>query len=60
MNHPDQEEDPNGGEAYRKLIRSMIRVLILLGCAALLLALGHCARQRHPPGNGPAAEHLRG
>jgi hypothetical protein len=60
MNPRDQEEDPNGDDAYRKLIRSMIGVLILLGCAALLLALGHCARQRDQPGNGSAAQHLRG
>ena len=29
-------------QAYRKLIRSFILVLILMGCATLLLLLGQC------------------
>jgi hypothetical protein len=37
------EPDP---DSYRKLIRSLVMVLLLLLCAALLLALGQCARQR--------------
>ena len=41
---PDRREDP-----YRKLIRSMILVFVLMACAALLLALGQCARRRDQP-----------
>jgi hypothetical protein len=35
---PEPTDDP-----FRKLIKSMILVILLLACAALLLALGQCA-----------------
>ena len=47
MTDPDPLPEPPEPmeDAYRRLRRSMVRVFILLACAALLLALGHCARQ---------------
>jgi hypothetical protein len=35
------ESDPEG-DPFRKLIRSMVIVVVLLVCAAVLLALGQC------------------
>jgi hypothetical protein len=39
---PDPPESPD--DTFRKLIRSMVLVIILMGCAAVLLVLGQCAR----------------
>jgi hypothetical protein len=45
-----EQQEPNGDDdAYRKLIKSMIRVAIIMACAALLLALGRCARKDAAP-----------
>ncbi len=44
------DEDSRGEEeTYRKLITSMIWVVILIACAAILLALGQCARKSVAP-----------
>jgi hypothetical protein len=49
MNDPEEQEPGGDDDAYRKLIRSMIRVAIIMACAALLLALGQCARKGAAP-----------
>jgi hypothetical protein len=41
---PIPPESAPDGDPFQKLIRSMVIVLVLLICAALLLALGQCAR----------------
>jgi hypothetical protein len=38
---PTTPEPPD--DAFRKLIKSMILVILLLACGAVLLALGQCA-----------------
>jgi hypothetical protein len=43
--NPNPGEPDNERDSFRKLVRSFIVVLVLLLCAALLLALGECARR---------------
>ena len=40
---PIPPESAPDGDPFRKLIRSMVIVMVLLLCAAVLLALGQCA-----------------